>query len=423
MPTYRLFVACSFREDRLDLRNYIAELVRSHGVFEPVFGSDISFVHGPAEKVRTQIATCNAAMIVETADREGSATPWVYSEIGMAYQERLPIFALVDRSIKDTGITKYCVSYATFDPAKFTESRAMILAGLLELETAVTELKDHARTPANVLRRDLAMMLPSMVLGLSIGKSLDARALTNLRTDLMRVIDESFAQREVFSESDGFSQKLVAARAAKQGIAVYVYNRFLKDLPQTGQEIVLDSGTVTFTICEKLVQESCQVPIITNNIAVGRHLSEIPRYPCFILPGKLESRYLASLGDETESYFLKMLTEHQVAYGIVAATSFTFEYGIAGNDPRHASFKKLMLENCPSTILVFEGEKIVQDIGIPICTTEEWKRMLKTKEIFIVTHRPEQWDTLGEAKKHLFERTVENLRTVLGEDRLVVLTP
>jgi len=111
MARYRLFVGCSFLEERTNLRNYIREQVELQGTFTPVLGGDIDPIAGPAQKVRSLMKSCNAAMIVETADRNGTATPWIYSEIGMAYQEHLPIFALVDQGSPPFGCCRFVFAH------------------------------------------------------------------------------------------------------------------------------------------------------------------------------------------------------------------------------------------------------------------------------------------------------------------------
>ena len=424
MARYRLFIGCSFREEMANVRNYIREQVETHGCFTPIFGDNPDVTQSPAQKVRALIKSCHAAMIVETADRDAAATPWIYSEIGMAYQERLPIFALVDTKVKDTGLTKYAVCYESFDALRFTESRNAIMRGLAELETAVEDMGADIKTPENVLRKNLSLMLPSMMLGIQQGELANQDVLATLRRELQQALED--ASKPEFADSDSFAEKLVTAREAKRRIAEFVFKKFLSNLDGSEQAIVLDSGTVTFTICEKLVEETCRVPIITNNIAVGRHLSLLPRYPCWILPGRLECRYLASLGEETDTYLKEKLKQQKVKYGFIAATSFSFAHGIAGNDPRHASFKKVILEECPNVVLVFEGEKIIQDIGIPIYTeTDEWECILQEKgtNMYIITHQPEHWEQLSTVKKSLYERTIDEIKKRLGEKRITALTP
>lgn len=423
MARYRLFIGCSFKKERTDLRNYIKEQVEAHGQFIPIFGSDPSVDKGPAQKVRSLIETCNAALIIETADIERVAAPWIYSEIGMAYQARLPIFSLVDKNIQDTGITKYAISYDEFDPNKFTEAKQKIWQGLSELEISLDEMGPDIRSPENIFRKNIAMMLPSMIAGINTSGTIDPKISQKLRSELIKVLENVVQPKKILIETGGFTEKLAVARQSKQLIANYVYTRFLKNLSSMNEGIVLDSGTVTLTICEKLVQETCYIPIVTNNVAVGIYVSELPRYPCYILPGRLESRYLACLGDETDSYLLQRLEQGELKYGFIAATSFTSDLGIAGNDIRHASFKKIILEKCQNVIIVFEGEKITQEVGIPICSENEWRSLLRKrhKDIYIITHRPERWDSMTEVKINLYNKTIDALKEKLGKDNVIDL--
>ena len=119
MAKYRLFIGCSFSEETRNLRSYIKQEVDAQGVFVPVFGDEPHVTKPPAQKVRDIVGSCHAAMIVATPERSESATPWVSSELGMAYQGRLPILALVDTGVADTGLVDYAVCYQEFDSRDF----------------------------------------------------------------------------------------------------------------------------------------------------------------------------------------------------------------------------------------------------------------------------------------------------------------
>ena len=431
MAQYRLFVGCSFSEDRKNLRDYIADLIERSGHFSAHFGDRPDPQSGPSEKVRSLIKSCHAALIVMTAEKQGLGTAWIYSEFGMAYQDDIPILLLVDRQIKDTGMAKFGVCYEPFDPSNLVASKDRIVAGLNDLERRLENLKSTARTLSNQVRNDLWQMLPEMLADLTAGTAIDAQIMTDLRDNLSRVVVEAFESRDVFSDSDQFPQKLASGRAAKRAIADYIYDQFLRSMADTPDEIVLDSGTVTYTICEKLVEEACQVKIVTNNLAAARFLSQIPNYPCFVLPGKLESRYWASLGRETEKYLAQRIARKPIKYGIIAATSFSSTTGIAGNDARHASFKTLMLEQCPTVIIAFEGEKILRSEGSPILlrsarsededATRDWRQLMKDRDIRVVTNYPEDWAHLKTADKTLFNKTIDDLIKALGPDKVKVL--
>jgi DeoR/GlpR family transcriptional regulator of sugar metabolism len=274
-------------------------------------------------------------------------------------------------------------------------------------------------------------MLPKMLADMKSVNDIGPDMTRELRDSLSRAIGDAFESRDVFTEADQFAQKLASRRAGKRAIAAYIYTRFLKDLRDGADEIVLDSGTVTYTVCEKLVDEACCVRMVTNNLAAARLLSQIPNYPCFILPGTLESRYWASLGKETEKYLSERVKGGRIKYGIIAATSFSAATGIAGNDPRHASFKARMLDHCPTLIIAFEGEKILRAEGSPILQgrgraedsdiVKQWREIMAEKDIHIVTHFPEDWSLLRDAERALFNKTIADIVKVLGSRNVKVL--
>jgi Trm5-related predicted tRNA methylase len=43
--------------------------------------------------------------------------------------------------------------------------------------------------------------------------------------------------------------------------------------------------------------------------------------------------------------------------------------------------------------------------------------------LHVITHQPEQWDQLNAVKRSLYERTIDELKKKIGQDRVVALRP
>ena len=234
-----------------------------------------------------------------------------------------------------------------------------------------------------------------------------------------------------FGESDEFTEKRREHLIEKQAIAKYVTDTFLHAYADRDDTwIFMDSGTATYTICEELVANALQVPVMTNNLASCRTLSVIPAYPLFVVPGEMETRYVASLGDECIAFVRDVMSSHSqkrpVQLALIAATSVTSNIGICGNDPRHNELKKTLLEKCPESLVVFEGEKLLHKNGVAIFKSRDNWRDFATqcnddRTVRFITHYPENFSQVSLHQRKLFDTEIAKLKNMFGDDNVVVL--
>ena len=292
--------------------------------------------------------------------------------------------------------------------------------------------KDPRRVERTTLGNFISGLARDAICGHTLSGDTEALAHTSLARKLEGILSETKMRRFSFGESEEFSEKQIEHLEQKEAIAKYVFSTILK--PYAGKVhnwIFMDAGTVTYTICEEIVKQGERIPIMTNNLASCRLLSSIPAYPSFIIPGELESRYVATLGDECVEFLRKKLIASdggkRIQLSIVAATSLTSTQGLCGNDPRHNAVKRALLELCPCTVLTFEGEKLLKPSGVPIFDSEEnWSKFGSsckegTRNVRFVTHYPDQFESMPLHRKHFFESEIQRLRFLFGPDTVVLL--
>jgi hypothetical protein len=196
----------------------------------------------------------------------------------------------------------------------------------------------------------------------------------------------------------------------------------------------MDSGTATYTICEEIVSRALRVPVMTNNLGGCRLLSTINAYPSFVIPGEVESRYVAALGDDTMAFLEGVLDQSKstqanknakrIQLAIVAVTSISSNAGICGNDSRHNRLKRALLEKCPECCVVFEGEKLLDPNGSPIFETDRnWLAFAKSCKgnVKFITHKPEAFQDRPDPQQRLFESEIARLKELFGEKSVVLL--
>ncbi|MBO0812990.1 MAG: DeoR/GlpR transcriptional regulator [Microlunatus sp.] len=137
-------------------------------------------------------------------------------------------------------------------------------------------------------------------------------------------------------ESVPFEQALAARhadqRAEKQLIAAAV----VLQLPTDGV-VVLDSGSLTYVIAEKLPDRP--LTIVTNNLPAAMILAERPRLTVITLPGMIRGLTQASVDDWTT----QRLETLSADLAIVGVNGLTPELGLTTTNPEEAAVKRAML--------------------------------------------------------------------------------
>jgi DeoR family fructose operon transcriptional repressor len=137
-------------------------------------------------------------------------------------------------------------------------------------------------------------------------------------------------------ESVPFEQALAARhadqRAEKQRIAAAV----IEELPDDGV-VVLDSGSLTFVIAEKLPDRP--LTIVTNNLPAALVLADRPRLTVITLPGMIRGLTQASV----DGWTTRRLETLSADLAIVGVNGLTADLGVTTTNPEEAAVKRAML--------------------------------------------------------------------------------
>ena len=414
----RLFFSYAYREDTKNAVDVLKEVASDVG-FDVVTGDPPS-IQSPPNYVRGQIlgSDCFAALLTP-GESEGQLSPWVSNEIGIAYGADLPLFLCKDERVKDIGLARYAVGFLRF---KHTD-----LKGFKDA------LRESLGSFANEVRRDRPSSLAAFILRLvrdaAAGRipaiADDQKKIDEMANLLAAVVEEYRLHNRAFGESDSFAKRRELQLGAKQALAKFIVDILAGEREST---VFMDSGTTTYAVCEELVARGLRIPVITNNLASGRLLARIPKYPLVILPGRLDTTYVASLGSEAVQYAISRLgSPADVKLAVVAATAFTSTAGLCGHDEDHRALKRAVLTHSNDSIIVFAGEKLLEERGGPVFgSVTGWQAFVRTKRsdgsrLRILTHYPENWDKLPASQRTLFCNEIDALGNSLGTDNVTVL--
>ena len=138
-------------------------------------------------------------------------------------------------------------------------------------------------------------------------------------------------------ESVPFEQALAARhadqRAEKQVIAAAVIN----ELPSDGV-VILDSGSLTFVIAEKLLDHRA-LTIVTNNLPAAAILAERAQLTVITLPGMIRGLTQASV----DGWTTRRLETISADLAIVGVNGLTADLGLTTTNPEEAAVKRTML--------------------------------------------------------------------------------
>lgn len=138
-------------------------------------------------------------------------------------------------------------------------------------------------------------------------------------------------------ESVPFEQALAARhadqRAEKQLIAAAVVD----DLPSDGV-VVLDSGSLTYVVAERLPSDR-PLTVVTNNLPAAALLADRPGLTVITLPGMIRGLTQASV----DGWTTRRLESLSADLAIVGVNGLTPQLGLTTTNPEEAAVKRAML--------------------------------------------------------------------------------
>jgi len=105
-----VFISCSFDPETRKIADFVQSILRQNQI--DVFISGQAEAKSLPESIRSQIRGSEALLTIITPRHSA----WVQNEIGIAYEARKPVYAIVQKGVETGGILPHITVYQTFDP-------------------------------------------------------------------------------------------------------------------------------------------------------------------------------------------------------------------------------------------------------------------------------------------------------------------
>lgn len=185
-------------------------------------------------------------------------------------------------------------------------------------------------------------------------------------------------------ESVPFEQALAARhadqRAEKQVIAAAV----IRELPSDGV-VILDSGSLTFVIAEKLLDHR-PLTIVTNNLPAATILAARPQLTVITLPGMIRGLTQASV----DGWTTRRLETLSADLAIVGVNGLTADLGLTTTNPEEAAVKRAMLMSARRRLVPVVSAKLGRNSFCSFAAVNEIDK--------IITDRGADPELLGELR-------------------------
>jgi len=146
----------------------------------------------------------------------------------------------------------------------------------------------------------------------------------------------------------------------------------------SGETIILDSGTTTLQIATELKNKRFKdVVIVTNDIKIADELCTVEHLEVIVLGGVLR-KYLYTLYGSFTIDFLKQI---KVDNFFLAADAISKENAISNANIEEVSIKKLMIQNSHNVILVSDSTKFNKNAFCKVCGWEKINSIITDDKI------------------------------------------
>ena len=180
-------------------------------------------------------------------------------------------------------------------------------------------------------------------------------SVVTIRKDLDDLESEGLLQRTfggaVFSNRSRFNRSFLERgqqyRREKCAIAVAAHN-YIKE----GDTIILDAGTTTLALAERLRSHIKSAFIITCSVPAALELSSAG-YDILLLGGTVRNKSLALLGRET----LTIIERYRADKAFLGSSGFTAEMGHTTPNPEDAQVKEAIMRSANETYVLVDSSK------------------------------------------------------------------
>lgn len=146
----------------------------------------------------------------------------------------------------------------------------------------------------------------------------------------------------------------------------------------SGETIILDSGTTTLQIAIKLKNKRFKdLGIVTNDIKIADELCAVEHLEVIVLGGILRKFLYTLFG----SFTIDFLEQIKVNKFFLAADAISKENGISNANIEEVSIKKLMIQNSQNVVLVADSTKFNTDAFCKVCGWEKINSIITDDKI------------------------------------------
>jgi DeoR/GlpR family transcriptional regulator of sugar metabolism len=146
----------------------------------------------------------------------------------------------------------------------------------------------------------------------------------------------------------------------------------------SGETIILDSGTTTLQIAIKLKDKRFKdLGIVTNDIKIADELCAVEHLEVIVLGGVLR-KYLYTLFGSFTIDFLKQIKVNKF---FLAADAISKDNGISNANIEEVPIKKLMIQNSQNVILVADSTKFNKNAFCRVCGWEKISSIITDDKI------------------------------------------
>jgi DeoR/GlpR family transcriptional regulator of sugar metabolism len=197
------------------------------------------------------------------------------------------------------------------------------------------------------LRRDGKVLASELSTALGVSEDTIRRDLRELAdADLLQRVHGGALPRSPASAS--FAARQSQAPAAKQAIA-----RAAAQLVHDGQVIMLDGGTTTLQVAQRLPID-LRATVVTNSPPIAIALAEHPHVEVVIVGGRLYKSSLVTIGAGT----VEMLRSIRADICMLGVCSLHPQAGISVPDLEESYVKRAMIDGAAEVVALASAEKL-----------------------------------------------------------------
>ncbi len=252
--------------------------------------------------------------------------------------------------------------------AIYAEERQEAIARLVSTSgrVSVARLAAEFDVTTETVRRDLSILERARVLRRVHGGAVPAEALT--------VIERALNDRD---HANTDQKDRIAAAAVEQ-------------LPPAGGSVLLDAGSTTARLADRLPPESSWT-VITHAVPIAARLATAPHVDLHLLPGHVRRSTQAAVGEDT----VDALRRIRADVTFLGTNGFTLDHGCSTPDASEAATKRQLVRSGHKVVVLADATKFGQESTVRFADLDDID--------VLVTDRGAPRDVLAALREHGIE--------------------